>query len=376
MKKLSFMLILCVFALFSCSDDDKNNDSTNSVSIDKEDLKGNITGSVNLESGVTYKLTGALIVKKGASLTIPAGTVILATEASGDPGDVKYIAVEQGAKININGTASKPVVMTSEIKETESWGGLVICGYAPTNKGANPTSEVANLAYGGDVPDDNSGSITYLRVEYSGYKYSDDKEFNGISFFGVGSGTKVEYVSAYAAGDDGLEFFGGTVNAKYLVSIDAGDDGIDFADGWQGIGEKWYVRNAKKSAIEGSNNGDNGDAIPVTKATLSDLTLITMGEKPWYLKEGAGEQTITNVVIGGLADGKSHDYFYIDSDDSEAINRALSGKISVTDARFINIGSHSKSNQNLTITEQPNALGAGNVDKAPAWAAAWSVPSN
>ncbi|MCK0158968.1 hypothetical protein MWU65_17430, partial [Cellulophaga sp. F20128] len=167
-----------------------------------ENLEGEITGDISLNATTEYILTSSLVVKDGGSLTIPAGTTIKATG-----GTAAYIAVAQGAQIFINGEANNPVVMTSgeENPTAGNWGGLVIAGKAPTNKGASVTSEVADLIYGGNEPTDNSGSITYLRVEYTGATYSNDKEFNGVSLFGVGSGTTFEYVQSYNGGDDGIE---------------------------------------------------------------------------------------------------------------------------------------------------------------------------
>ncbi|MBN2275751.1 MAG: hypothetical protein JXK95_15585, partial [Bacteroidales bacterium] len=142
-----------------------------------ENFQGEITGAVTLDAATKYILTGALVVKEGGTLNIPAGTVI---EAVG--GQIAYIAVAQGGKINVNGTADNPVVMTSSDKTPGSWGGLVICGKAPTNKADAGTAgaEVSGLPYGGTVADDNSGSIQYLRVEYTGFNYSDTKQFNGV----------------------------------------------------------------------------------------------------------------------------------------------------------------------------------------------------
>ena len=177
--------------------------------------------------------------------------------------------------------------MTCDVADYGQWGGLVICGKAPVNTGEG-LSEVGNLPYGGDDATDNSGSIEYLRVEYTGYIFTDEKQFNGVSFFGVGSGTTVDYVSSYMGNDDGIEFFGGAVSASHLVSINSQDDGIDFADGWAGTGEYWYAVDSKKSGIEGSNNGNDGSATPMTNATIKNATVVGMGEKPWYLKEGAG----------------------------------------------------------------------------------------
>ncbi|RIV50465.1 hypothetical protein D2V93_10165, partial [Flagellimonas taeanensis] len=261
-----------------------------------ENLAGVVTGDVSLSASIEYLLTSSFIVKEGGSLTIPAGTVI---KASG--GTAAFIGVERGAQIFINGTAEAPVVMTSssETPAPGDWGGLVIAGDAPTNKGVDVTTEVGDLTYGGATADDDSGSITYLRVEYTGATFSNDKEFNGVSLFGVGSGTTFEYVQSLNGGDDGIEFFGGTVSGNYLVSIGSGDDSIDFADGWTGNGSYWYIAGGAKAGIEGSNNGDNGDATPVTTTTLSNITVVgpTSDEGALFYKEGGGSFSIDNFYV-------------------------------------------------------------------------------
>src|SRR5690606_42159425 len=108
--------------------------------------------------------------------------------------DIRYMAVAQGGTINVEGTQQSPVVMTATTKEPAAWGGLVICGRAPINVGSTASAEVSELAYGGTVANDNSGCLRYLRIEYSGYSYNSEKEFNGLSLFGVGNGTTIEYV--------------------------------------------------------------------------------------------------------------------------------------------------------------------------------------
>jgi len=364
MKKLSFFIVsLMMLALASCNDDDDPK-----VVVDPDNIAGTINTDVEFDAATAYKLDGALIIAEGASLRIPAGTTITAKG-----GTTSYIAVAQGAKIFIEGTSTQPVVMTSDVKEAGSWGGLVLCGKAPVNTGDGGISEVGNLPYGGDVSEDNSGSIKYLRVEYTGYVFTNEKQFNGISFFGVGSGTTVDYVSSYKGNDDGIEFFGGTVNASHLVSIDSNDDGIDFADGWSGTGEYWYSYNSAKSGIEGSNNGTDGAATPMTTATIKNVTVYKMGEKPWYLKEGAGSQTITNCVIGGLADNKGQEYFYASSSDSDFD----ASKITITDVAFVDMGNGNteKAVAGVSFTEKADATGAGNGKDAPDWASNWAQPS-
>lgn len=379
MKKLLYLLMAAtILTVSSCKEDDPVTPEPPAPT--GEELIGEMTEDLTLDASKSYKLIGGLVMTSGTKLTIPAGTVIEATEVSSDNPNVRYIAIAQGAKIDIQGTVDAPVVMTSTLKETEAWGGLVICGNAPQNKagiaGGESTSEVGELPYGGSDINDNSGSIRYLRIEYTGYKYTNEKEFNGVSFFGVGAGTTVEYVSSYYGGDDGLEFFGGTVNPSYIVSVNSGDDGIDFADGFGGTGMYWYVKDAAKSSIEGSNNGDNGASdVPMTYATLKYLTLIGSGEKPWYLKEGAGGQNIDNVVIGGLTNPDKAPYFYASSDDADAAARIAAGDILVTNVSFYEIGDVEKAVEGLTVEENANATGAGNGADTPDWAAGWAFPS-
>ncbi len=368
-KTILLSTVLAVASLFytSCKED---NNGGGSITPDPENIAGEYDEDVTLDANTAYNLNGALVMNSG-TLTIPEGVTITAAGNT-----TSYIAIAQGAQIDVQGTASAPVVMTSDVEEAGSWGGLVICGYAPVNTGDGGLSEVGNLPYGGDDAEDNSGSIKYLRVEYTGYIFTQEKQFNGVSFFGVGSGTEVDYVSSYMGNDDGIEFFGGAVNASHLVSIMSNDDGIDFADGWSGTGEYWYSYNSAKSGIEGSNNGDNGAATPMTTATIKNATIIGMGEKPWFLKEGAGIQTIDNVVIGGLTNTAKAPYFFIESDDAEAIARAEAGDITITNVNFYTIGDVEKAHESVSYTENEDATGAGNGADMPEWAEGWATPSD
>ena len=334
------------------------------------ELQGDILEDRTLDASIQYSLTGALVIKAPATLTIPAGTVI---RASG--GTSAYIGVEQGAKINVNGTAASPVVMTSGASNPQQgdWGGLVIAGSAPTNKGATPTTEVGDLSYGGTTADDNSGSIRYLRVEYTGATFTNEKEFNGVSLFGVGSGTTFEYVQAYEAGDDGIEFFGGTVNGNNLVVTNSYDDGIDFADGWNGNGTNWYISGAAKGAIEGSNNGDDGNATPVTTTTLKNITVVgPVSEGALYYKEGGGSFTIDNFYAYNVNLGVKWK-----SSDTPAVTRATNGDLTITNMQFANNADgfeySSAGADKPTWLGTGIATGAGNGSGAPSWTAGWTA---
>ena len=310
MKKTIFALAtLVTITLSSCVDNDapESIDTTTTTStfvLNENDLKGDIeTGTVTLIASKTYKLTGGLVVKSGATLIIPAGTRI---EANGTDPNALFIAVERGAKIFINGEANKAVVMTSgKASPAQSdWGGLIICGDAKVNTGDNGTSEVGGLSFGGNNDFDSSGKINFLRIEYTGSKFTADKEYNGISFFGVGSGTQVSNVYAFESGDDGIEFFGGTVNATNLAIVNSYDDSLDFADGYRGTISNVYISGVSKAGIEGSNNKPNEIALPLTDAKISNVSIVkgadakfTAEEKAINFKEGGGKQNYSNLYI-------------------------------------------------------------------------------
>ena len=154
----------------SCKKDDAEVVPTNKFMVNAQDFKGTIPAGDNvvLDPSLVYKLNGALIVEDGATLTLPAGTEIMATTPTEANPNVRYIAVAQGAKIMITGTKTAPVVLTAEKKESSAWGGLVICGKAPINTGgsagATASAEVSELTYGGSNAADNSGIIQYLRI--------------------------------------------------------------------------------------------------------------------------------------------------------------------------------------------------------------------
>ena len=236
-KSYSLALIAGMSVLTACSSDDNNDNGGNGNNGNGNEiengttLKGTITSDVTLTAGSTYKLSGEYIVEDGATLNIEAGVKIISIYDD----IVDYILVKQGGKINAVGTSSAPIVMTSEKEEPGAWGGIHICGKAHTNaEGGKGSSEIGGATYGGNDDADNSGTLKYVRVEYSGYAFDSEHEANGITFYGVGNGTTVEYCQAYKGSDDGFEFFGGSVNVSNLVSVSCSDDSFDWTEGWNG----------------------------------------------------------------------------------------------------------------------------------------------
>lgn len=393
-KSLSTVLLLASLTsaapmLFTaCSSD--NDPIVNPIDDIRENLKGEIKNGehIILESGV-YKLTGALIVQSGGKLTVKPGVVIEATPYR-DGEEIRYIAVAQGGQIFAEGTKEKPVIFTSTNKTQQAWGGVVVCGKAPINKGNTANAEVSGLPYGGTQVDDNSGIIKYARIEYSGYSYSSDKEFNGLSMFGVGAGTTIEYVQVHEGSDDGFEWFGGTVNTKYLVSTSNEDDLFDWTEGWKGTNEYWYGKEAANKGnrgIEADNNSNNHLAGPISNPTIKNLTLIGRGassSEPQALKLRVGTKaTMDNVYLSNWSVG-------IDIEHDESIGYITDGSLKISNVKFENITTKSKGTKTVpqgspegtkgavvevsaAFTENNAATGAGAGSATPEWAKGWTV---
>lgn len=370
----------------SCSSNDDNVVEVSSSTIDPANFKGSIaTGTtVTLDPTKTYKLNGKLLVENGATLIIPAGTKIVAEQGA------NYLIVDRGGKIFANGTETNPVIFEGAQHTQGYWGGIVILGNAPSNRSASGTSssELGDLVYGGTNKMDNSGSLKYLVIKDSGFKYNPDKEFNGLSLFGVGSGTTVSYVSIINGADDGVEFFGGNVNADHLVVIGNGDDSVDWTEGWQGSANYVYAARSKQflNAAEPGNRGveaDTQDNDPnttngngVSNPMISNMTLIgnIKGSESQGMKIRAGSNgKFDNVVIANFATG-------LDFETDRTQNWFLAGNY-MTNFKFVNVPTLWKAKATAAMPT-PNlsgvfsvndaAIGAGNGTALPAWAKTWS----
>ncbi len=288
--KLVALAMFSVAVLASCDKTETPNDptiGTDDVVLAPELLKGAYTTSIRLEEGKTYKLDGGVHMKKGTTLFIEPGVTIV---AQADENNEDYILIEQGAKIEAEGTKSEPILMTSTLKQAGAWGGIHICGYAYLNEpdaATTKTSEIGDSPYGGTVDNDNSGTLRYIVLEYTGEIIAPEKEANGISFYGVGSGTTVEYCQAYRGADDGFEFFGGSVNVRYMVVTSCSDDSFDWTGGWRGKGQFLVAYQESEATlgytcdkmIEADNDkttADKGDERGTASfPTLANITLVS-----------------------------------------------------------------------------------------------------
>ena len=235
-----------------------------------------VTGSETWTNGNYYLLRGAVFVRQGATLTIQAGTRVI-----GEAGSRGTLVVERGGRLNAIGTREQPIVFTSDqpigFRGRGDWGGLILNGRAPVNlKGGIGTGEGDTGVYGGTDPNDNSGVLRFVRVEFSGVEFSPDNELNGIAFQGVGRGTSVDFVQAHMSRDDAMEWFGGTVDGKHLVPSNAADDAFDWTFGYSGRAQFVAITQRGDDAdngIEADDSEFDNNALPRSNPQLYNFTI-------------------------------------------------------------------------------------------------------
>lgn len=242
--------VLTFTACSSDSDGDGNGNGNggneggtgSSIVVGDNILSGSLTGEQTLEAK-EYILNGTVVIEDGGRLNIPAGTTIKARE-----GFSSYLLVAQGGKLYAEGTATNPVVFTTNTTSPTSgyWGGIIINGRAPisgTNADMSDTglTEIDNnYRYGGSIANDNSGVLSYVQILYAGARSTADIEHNGLTLNGVGNGTTIENLYILESADDAIEFFGGTVNVTNLLAVNPDDDMFDFTQGYSGTLKNCY----------------------------------------------------------------------------------------------------------------------------------------
>lgn len=358
MKKhiLSLLTLAMVLSVTSCTveiredadingNGQTNTGTTGAVLNGTGTLTGTLTQNTLVKKG-NYTLEGIVKVPEGITLTIEAGATFTAKTSVGSS-----LVVLQGGKILAEGTASEPIVFTSDNKKPGDWGGVTLYGNAPIkaiNGATRALSEDGNnVYYGGDNPNDNSGVLKYVRVEYGGKKIGDGtSETNSMTFYAVGAGTVLENLVSYKGTDDGYEFFGGTVSGKNLVSYGNYDDSFDWQDSWSGqSNSNWFAFQTAIGnfgmEIESSGNADN------TAPKINNITLIReTGTKPetagsieitaiQFKKHGSG--IFSNVYMDGYKNTDSKNaYAVLIQDSATETEQVNKGKIKVEHANHVN----------------------------------------
>lgn len=294
-------IIITLFLFVSCDGEEALPDTDPVVALlDDGEMKGVLREDYTLDASTSYSLTGRFVVDAGATLTIPAGTRIIANASAGQETET-YIAVMMDGIIRINGTAANPVVMSSPNAQPQDWGGLTLCGRATTTAGVDATAEVGSFRYGGTDDADSSGSISYLVIKGSGAKINTESEYNGLSLYAVGSETTIGNVAVINGADDGVEFFGGTVSVENLYLENNEDDAIDWTEGWNGTITNAYVKhtiNNFSTVVEA--DGVNGNPTLVNLTAVNTHASAPAGIALQFKKQSGA--TLTNLYLEGYGE--------------------------------------------------------------------------
>jgi hypothetical protein len=278
----SLLALLGLATLAGCNDPKETPPPTGGPTGELIVLEGVITEDYTMTANNKYLLKGYVRFRAPAKLTIEPGTIIF-----GDKETEGTLVIERGAQIFAEGTVQRPIVFTSELPPGErapgDWGGIIICGNAPINPPSG-TFEVeggTGAIFGGTNPDDNSGIMRYVRIEFAGIPLFSDQEINGLTMAGVGRGTQIDHIQVSYCSDDAFEWFGGNVDVKHLVAFRAVDDDFDYDLGYQGRQQFLLgVRDPRRAdpsvscGIESDNDASGTASQPFTRPIVSNATFV------------------------------------------------------------------------------------------------------
>lgn len=305
MKKLFFILsAVAAIATTSCRKIEMDGEkeivyvNTGGTASKTVTLSGRITKDITLRKADINILKGLVYITNGVTLTIEKGATV---KGAFTGADVAALVICRGGKIMAQGAADDPIIFTSASPSPQSgdWGGIILCGKAPINtsylgtnglfqvEGGVDNAQGDGWAGSGDalvptpISNDNSGTLSYVRIEYAGYAFQPDKEINSLTLAAVGSGTTIDHVQVTYAKDDAYEWFGGTVNCKYLIAYKTQDDDFDTDNGYSGNVQFGIVFRdsaiadiSTSEAFESDNNSGGTTVTPKTNAVFSNITAI------------------------------------------------------------------------------------------------------
>ena len=325
-KSILAFSVLATVALFSCSSDDDNNGGTTTPQVNVVSVTGSITSNTTWSSDNIYQLNQKVVVQDGATLTIEAGTIIKGSAGAGSLASALVVA--RGGKLMAEGTASQPIIMTSasdnitigqtmgtnlDQNDRGLWGGLIVLGKAPCSFSGDvtdlqiegiPAEDTWGL-YGGSNAADNSGVIKYVSIRHGGALIGEGNEINGLTLGGVGTGTEIDHIEVVANVDDGIEFFGGTVNASNLLVWAQGDDAIDIDQAYSGTIDNVVVHLGEASDHAFEIDGPEGSApgsFTLQNASIFGNSATSNGEYADYRKAATG--VTKNIFAANFPAGK------------------------------------------------------------------------
>lgn len=343
--------LAAVVLLASCKKDDDDDDTTPTpmpVPTGNIVVSSNITSNTTWTAGNVYQLGGRITVTDGATLTIEPGVIIKGEAGTGS--NATALLVARGGRLNANGTAALPIIFTSVADEITPeqvasgdfaspnldptvnglWGGVLIMGRAPISASSDngdvtevqiegiPTSDTNGL-YGGNNAADNSGTIRYISIRHGGANIGNGNEINGLTLGGVGSATVIEHVEIVSNQDDGIEWFGGSVNVSHAVVWNTGDDAIDTDQSWSG--------------------------------TLDNFVIVTPGDHCFELDGPEGSMVAGHTIRNGSIKASSADVTssdLINTDDNSVVNLENLYFTDIAEGQIINRVSHTVGTVNFT----------------------------
>jgi hypothetical protein len=326
MKKSLWTLLLGGAVLITgCKKEDTEEPSTpdtpDNFSVAQNGNVNTVEGTTDVNytftSDKTWVLKGFVYVDGGATLTIEPGTII-----RGDKDTKGTLIIRRGAKIMAVGSSSQPIVFTSNQpvgqRAAGDWGGLIICGRANNNQ---PDHEATieggvDARYGGYDDNDNSGTLSYVRIEFPGIPFQPNQEINGLTLGAVGAGTTIDHIQVSYCGDDSYEWFGGNVNAKFLVAFRGLDDDFDMDNGYRGkfqfgmsLREAQTADGGGSNSLEHDNDANGTTSTPFTTPVLSNIsvfgpqadpgtTVSTNYKRALHLRRNAHTRVFNSVFAG------------------------------------------------------------------------------
>jgi len=325
-------------------------------------VSGDITENTTWYAAAKYMLSGFIYVRSGATLTIEPGTLI-----KGVSGTKAALMIERGAKIMAAGTADKPIVFTSDKPKGQrsygDWGGLVLCGKAPTNKhddgaGVGIAEGGIGSEYGGTDANDNSGVLQYVRIEFPGIGLTatPNSEINGLTLYAVGAGTTIDHIQVSYSGDDSYEWFGGTVQMKYLVALRGWDDDWDTDNGFSGkvqffvsLRDPEIADQSTSNGFESDNDADGSTLSPFTSALFvngsvfgpkvtTSTTINSLFGHGMQIRRGS-RLSIYNTVIAGWPFG-----LYVDGALGDSPAQAQNNVLQIENCIMSGMGTNYKEN--------------------------------
>lgn len=317
LKLTAAILTALTISFTSCHDDEDNDDPQPIVETEFE-ISSNITENTTWKSGNVYILTTRVAVTSGVTLTIEPGVIVKGNPGTGT--NATALLVARGGILEAEGTVDAPIIFTSvadnimpgEINSpnlTEDlngvWGGLIVLGKAPISVSGDGTeasiegipADDSNGKYGGSTKNDYSGTMKYISIRHGGTNIGEGNEINGLTLGGVGSATVIENIEIVANQDDGIEFFGGTVDMTNVLVWNNGDDAIDADQAWNGTITNGIIINPGDEAFE--LDGPEGSYVD-GNFTIQNFSVKAMGAQGLVDNDDNTNVDMKNIFFFGL----------------------------------------------------------------------------